>query len=101
MVLELRPCLMETGEHPKRDPLQLRLSECWANQSGRSGEIRTPDPLLPKQVRYQAALRSAILEIRRSPSTLAGASGRPPSGVATFGKGPLIATAIGPCKRLR
>ncbi len=25
---------------------------------GRSGEIRTPDPLLPKQVRYQAALRS-------------------------------------------
>jgi hypothetical protein len=28
---------------------------------GRSGEIRTPDPLLPKQVRYQAALRSARL----------------------------------------
>jgi hypothetical protein len=27
--------------------------------AGRSGEIRTPDPLLPKQVRYQAALRSA------------------------------------------
>ena len=26
---------------------------------GRSGAIRTPDPLLPKQVRYQAALRSA------------------------------------------
>jgi hypothetical protein len=26
---------------------------------GRSGEIRTRDPLLPKQVRYQAALRSA------------------------------------------
>jgi len=41
------------------------------------------------------------LEMRRSPSTLAGASGLPPSGVATFGKGPLIATAIGPCKRLR
>ena len=29
--------------------------------TGRSGEIRTPDPLLPKQVRYQAALRSARL----------------------------------------
>ena len=87
MVLELRPCLVDTGEHPKRDPRQVRLSECWANQSGRSGEIRTPDPLLPKQVRYQAALRSALLEIRRSPSTLAGALGRPPSGVATFGKG--------------
>ena len=25
--------------------------------SGRGGEIRTPDPLLPKQMRYQAALR--------------------------------------------
>jgi hypothetical protein len=25
-------------------------------QSGRGGEIRTPDTLLPKQVRYQAAL---------------------------------------------
>lgn len=25
---------------------------------GRSGEIRTPDPLLPKQLRYQAALHS-------------------------------------------
>ena len=23
---------------------------------GRGGEIRTPDPLLPKQLRYQAAL---------------------------------------------
>ena len=25
-------------------------------KSGREGEIRTRDPLLPKQVRYQAAL---------------------------------------------
>ncbi len=30
----------------------------FASEIGRSGEIRTPDPLLPKQVRYQAALRS-------------------------------------------
>ena len=29
--------------------------ETWA-KSGRGGEIRTPDPLLPKQLRYQAAL---------------------------------------------
>ena len=29
---------------------------------GRSGEIRTPDPLLPKQVRYQAALHSVWLK---------------------------------------
>ena len=27
-------------------------------KNGRSGEIRTHDPLLPKQVRYQAALHS-------------------------------------------
>jgi hypothetical protein len=32
-------------------------------QNGRSGEIRTPDPLLPKQVRYQAALHSVWLEL--------------------------------------
>ena len=25
-------------------------------KNGRGGEIRTPDPLLPKQLRYQAAL---------------------------------------------
>ncbi len=28
------------------------------NENGRSGGIRTPDPLLPKQMRYQAALHS-------------------------------------------
>ena len=27
------------------------------SESGRGGGIRTPDPLLPKQMRYQAALR--------------------------------------------
>ena len=26
--------------------------------SGRGGEIRTPDPLVPNQMRYQAALRN-------------------------------------------
>jgi hypothetical protein len=38
---------------------------------GRSGEIRTPDPLLPKQVRYQAALRSArpwVCALPRTPA---------------------------------
>jgi hypothetical protein len=34
-------------------PLSRKLTE-----NGRSGEIRTPDPLLPKQLRYQAALHS-------------------------------------------
>ena len=28
--------------------------------TGRGGEIRTPDPLLPKQLRYQAALHPEI-----------------------------------------
>jgi hypothetical protein len=31
---------------------------CRALNNGRSGGIRTRDPLLPKQMRYQAALRS-------------------------------------------
>ena len=28
--------------------------------NGRGGEIRTPDPLLPKQMRYQAALHPVL-----------------------------------------
>jgi hypothetical protein len=36
-----------------------RATRTVIERNGRSGEIRTPDPLLPKQVRYQAALRSA------------------------------------------
>ena len=34
-----------------------------ADSDGRGGGIRTPDPLLPKQMRYQAALRPDILSI--------------------------------------
>ena len=35
-------------------------------KSGRGGEIRTPDPLLPKQLRYQAALHpDSCLSARR------------------------------------
>lgn len=34
------------------------LSASFHGKSGRSERIRTSDPLLPKQVRYQAALRS-------------------------------------------
>ena len=29
-------------------------------KNGRSGEIRTPDPLVPNQMRYQAALRPEL-----------------------------------------
>ncbi len=41
--------------------------------NGRGGGIRTPDPLLPKQMRYQAALRpdASIVAQRRLPSTSA------------------------------
>jgi hypothetical protein len=31
--------------------------------NGRGGEIRTPDPLLPKQMRYQAAQFSMFLRV--------------------------------------
>jgi hypothetical protein len=35
-------------------------SECLYTDFGRGGAIRTPDPLRPRQVRYQAALRPDI-----------------------------------------
>src|SRR5262245_43836969 len=59
-----------------------RVSLCHMDVDGRSGEIRTPDPLLPKQVRYQAALRSArlISPLRDS----AGASFREAGGEGGF-----------------
>ena len=34
----------------------LGISASYNFKNGRGGEIRTPDPLLPKQLRYQAAL---------------------------------------------
>ena len=34
---------------------------CSALKDGRSGGIRTPDPLVPNQMRYQAALHSDLL----------------------------------------
>ncbi|CAI2935451.1 protein of unknown function [Aminobacter niigataensis] len=34
--------------------------------NGRSGEIRTPDPLVPNQMRYQTALHSEITFRRRA-----------------------------------
>jgi hypothetical protein len=45
--------------HNERENDQRRWRITPWKDTGRSGEIRTPDPLLPKQVRYQAALRSA------------------------------------------
>ena len=37
-------------------PVELRALRSFLKINGRGGEIRTPDPLLPKQLRYQAAL---------------------------------------------
>ena len=34
-------------------------------ENGRGGEIRTRDPLLPKQMRYQAALRPEEVDYNR------------------------------------
>ncbi len=39
------------------------MSEARVLQPGRGGEIRTPDPLLPKQMRYQTALHPEKHEI--------------------------------------
>ncbi len=38
-----------------------------AQKSGRSGGIRTPDPLVPNQMRYQAALHSDCFQGRCRP----------------------------------
>ena len=52
-------------------------SPAWApNNNGRSGEIRTPGPLVPNQMRYQAALHSddaflSPLQLFFKPSSLA------------------------------
>ena len=43
--------------------------ETSAGKLGRSGEIRTPDPLVPNQMRYQAALRSECRMFRPGFST--------------------------------
>ena len=52
-----RPVVLEInkGPAPKHQPFAI---------VGRSGEIRTHDPLLPKQVRYQAALHSVLKRVR-------------------------------------
>jgi hypothetical protein len=50
-------------------------------KNGRGGEIRTPDPLLPKQMRYQAALRpdSPMIPSQRQPGAFKECNNEPPS----------------------
>ena len=43
--------------------LKLKNRDKTLNLNGRSERIRTSDPLLPKQVRYQAALRSDTVSV--------------------------------------
>ena len=43
--------------NPKRRSIRIMRPILSLEVDGRGGEIRTPDPLFPKQMRYQAALR--------------------------------------------
>jgi hypothetical protein len=63
---ELRAPVMEreTGLEPATTCLEGRYSTIELlpqNQDGRDDWIRTSDPLLPKQMRYQAALRPVTI----------------------------------------
>ncbi|CCV12988.1 putative Integrase family protein [Mesorhizobium sp. STM 4661] len=51
---------LDTGPSGFEKTLKRRVRKSKKNKgvSGRSGEIRTPDPLVPNQMRYQAALHS-------------------------------------------
>ena len=66
--LENVPTGDQSGD-PHRDQREGRPSAArFAFVIGRGGKIRTCDPLLPKQVRYQTALRPDSAEISSKPS---------------------------------
>ena len=52
----MRQRAKKIGAAPMKKPAAFACNRLINN--GRSGGIRTRDPLLPKQMRYQAALRS-------------------------------------------
>jgi hypothetical protein len=48
-------------------PISLPASECvWKTKNGRRTRIRTLDPLVPNQVRYQTALHAVVKNLERS-----------------------------------
>src|SRR5450830_1346539 len=75
---------------------------------GRGGGIRTPDPLLPKQMRYQAALRPDSIDYPTSAVLIAGtANGELPTAycelflkLIPFASGPRQTTRITPTKMI-
>ena len=54
-----KPLHSETLEYEGMVPLECTLLKTLVN--GRGGGIRTPDPLVPNQMRYQTALRPDVL----------------------------------------
>ena len=52
----LYPIELQALRQNSKCPADLQRTYKQLSKNGRGGEIRTPDPLLPKQLRYQAAL---------------------------------------------
>jgi hypothetical protein len=59
------PPARRTPAKRRQSPCPRRHNQTDDSDGGRGGEIRTPDPLLPKQMRYQAALRPDACPIDR------------------------------------
>tara|TARA_R110002020_G_scaffold21450_2_gene72849 strand:- start:4267 stop:4497 length:231 start_codon:yes stop_codon:yes gene_type:complete len=62
----LRTALPLNDDATPRSMAAFPNSNIFKGLNGRSGEIRTPDPLVPNQMRYQAALRSDALNLKAS-----------------------------------